>query len=266
MRAIAIMYHDVVERDGWDDSGFPGADAALYKLGREQFAAHLEAIAAVVGQPPTIVSKSPTVPKSPDERQTPLFLTFDDGGRSAYRSIAGMLEAYGWRGHFFVTAGRLDAPTFLSAREARELHERGHCIGSHSLTHPARMSHCTPAELRREWTESIEVLSDALGERVRTASVPGGYYSRAVAEAAEAAGLETLFTSEPTLRVRRVGNCLVYGRYTVQRWMSPQTAAALAAGRVAPRLRQSVYWNAKKATKAVGGEYYLRLRRALLKA
>lgn len=260
MRAIAIMYHDVVERGRWDESGFPGADAALYKLEREQFAAHLSAIAAHVTEPPA------TVTQLADANRTPLFLTFDDGGRSAYSVVAGMLEAHGWRGHFFVTANRLETPTFLSRREARELHGRGHVIGSHSLTHPSRMSHCTPAELRREWTESIELLSDALGERVTSASVPGGYYSRAVAEAASEAGIETLFTSEPTLSVRRTNSCLVFGRLTVQRWMSAETAAALACGRVAPRLRQVLYWNAKKATKRVGGEYYLRLRKALLKA
>jgi len=45
MPAIALMYHDIVDGDAYDASGFAGADAALYKLGRGEFEAHLAAIA-----------------------------------------------------------------------------------------------------------------------------------------------------------------------------------------------------------------------------
>lgn len=295
MRAIAIMYHDVVERGRWDESGFPGADAALYKLEREQFAAHLKAIAETLREAPVTVPQlraaassnaatnaaangtangaanttaassnaaNAATPRTP--RRAPLLITFDDGGQSAYTSVADMLEGYGWRGHFFVTAGRVDAPAFLTRSQIRELHARGHVIGSHSYSHPARMSHCSAEELLHEWSASVQALADILGERVVVASVPGGYYSREVAERAAEAGIETLFTSEPTARVRRVGSCLVLGRYTIQRWMSARAAASLAAGGVVPRVRQVIYWNAKKTTKALGGQYYLKLRKALL--
>ena len=38
------MYHDVVAAGDEDTSGFPGRDAALYKITPEAFAAHLDAI------------------------------------------------------------------------------------------------------------------------------------------------------------------------------------------------------------------------------
>ena len=90
--------------------------------------------------------------------------------------------------------------------------------------------------------------------------MPGGQYSRQVAEAAAATGIKTLFTSEPTTRCAEVGGCLVIGRYAIQRWMTPAVAAGMASGQFAPRFRQWLWWEIKKITKTLGGDYYLRLR------
>ena len=46
MQALAIMYHDVVENEDFGSSGFPGEGAHVYKLRREDFERHLDAIAA----------------------------------------------------------------------------------------------------------------------------------------------------------------------------------------------------------------------------
>ena len=46
MQALAIMYHDVVENGDFESSGFPGEGAHVYKLRREDFERHLDAIAA----------------------------------------------------------------------------------------------------------------------------------------------------------------------------------------------------------------------------
>ncbi|HEV3467914.1 MAG TPA: polysaccharide deacetylase family protein [Pyrinomonadaceae bacterium] len=260
MPAIALMYHDVVDGDAYDASGFAGADAALYKLGRAEFEAHLAAIAASGAARPVTVAEL----GGPGGAARPLLLTFDDGGVSAYTHAAPALERRGWRGHFFVTTGRVGTPGFLSREQILDLDRRGHVVGSHSATHPARMARCGYEEVLREWRSSAAFLSDILGRAVTAASVPGGYYSRRVAEAADEAGIRHLFTSEPTAGLHKVGGCLVVGRYAVQRWTTPRAAAAIAAGRLAPRLRQAVLWNAKKATKAVGGEFYLRARKALI--
>lgn len=262
MRTISLMYHDVVARGSDDASGFPGSDAALYKLDRDQFALHLAAIRGAVRSPLSSV----LAPQTQDSASPPVFITFDDGGVSAHSCIADMLEEFGWKGHFFVTAGRVGSPGFVTADHVRDLHRRGHVIGSHSWSHPLRMSHCAPDDLALEWRRSVDALSDMLGERVSTASVPGGYYSSKVAEAAGNAGIEVLFTSEPTSRSRRVQRCLVLGRYTIQRWTSPRAAAAIAAGRAVPRLRQLLLWNAKKLSKRIGGEYYLKVRETILRA
>ena len=146
----------------------------------------------------------------------------------------------------------------------RELHRRGHIIGSHSLSHPVQMSRCTREEMLEEWSESVKVLSEILGDRVRVASVPGGHYSKQVAQTAAQSGIEILFTSEPTVSASVVDGCIVLGRYVIQRWTSPETAAAIAAGKLAPRFRHTIFWNAKKGLKAVAGNYYAKARKSPL--
>jgi peptidoglycan/xylan/chitin deacetylase (PgdA/CDA1 family) len=260
MKAISLVYHDVTERGGADASGFPGGDAALYKLERAQFESHLRAIAAAVTESPARVSDVLTH----GLKQTPLLLTFDDGGVSAYTVTADMLERAGWRGHFFITTDFIETQGFLSRAQIRELHERGHVIGSHSCSHPVRMSHCSTQEALDEWRVSVEKLSDIIGEAVTTGSVPGGFYSRMIAETASCAGLRVLFNSEPVTVGREVDGCLVLGRYSIQRGTTPEVAARLAAGRLAPRLKQAFGWNAKKVFKKLGGRYWLKARKALL--
>src|SRR2546428_9627226 len=123
------------------------------------------------------------------------------------------------------------------------------------------MASCTWDQLIHEWAKSAAILSELLGEPMRIASVPGGAYSRRVAEAAAVAGITALFTSEPTSRCRQVDGCLVVGRYSVRRGTPARVAAALASGRLLPRLPPPCFWNCKKLAKALGGARYLALPR-----
>jgi peptidoglycan/xylan/chitin deacetylase (PgdA/CDA1 family) len=243
MKEIALLYHDVVGGDGFESSGFPGGDAAIYKLPRKTFLRHLDAIAKA----------NPNV-----------LLTFDDGGVSGYSYIADELEERGWRGYFFTATNWIGKPGFLNVSQIRDLRERGHIIGSHSCSHPSRISRYTLGDIIHEWSRSSAILTDILGERVLTASVPGGYYSEKVARAAAIAGLETLFTSEPTTHTDLVEGCAVKGRFMIQRNTSARTAAALARGAVIPRFKQFVWWNSKKVLKALGGRAWLNFRKRVL--
>jgi peptidoglycan/xylan/chitin deacetylase (PgdA/CDA1 family) len=253
MQALAIMYHDVVENGDFESSGFPGENAHIYKLRREDFELHLEAIAGAPAEVGTVGQLE----------GRPVLLTFDDGGVSSHHPIADLLERRGWRGHFFITTDRIGTPGFLTETQLRELHRRGHIIGSHSRSHPTRMAALSRAELDAEWRESLARLSEVLGDPVKVASVPGGYFSRDVAESAAAAGVEALFTSEPTAAVEMRGGCRVLGRYVVQRGMPPAWSAGFATGNPAYCWRQSALWKAKRVAKSVGGGRYLQLRQAI---
>lgn len=258
---IALLYHDVTEPGDDDASGFAGPGAARYKISPREFADHLAAVAVRVSAPPAVAEDVL------NRRCTSgsWLLTVDDGGVSAISQIADLLDKLGWFAHFFVTTGYIDTPGFLTCQQICELAERGHIIGTHTCTHPARMSCCSWEQLVEEWQSSQEVLSDILGKRVVCGSVPGGYYSPAVARAAACAGLRVLFTSEPTARCWEVEGCLVLGRYTVYRGVSAEATASMAVGNWLPRFQQSIVWRVKKLAKWVGGTAYLGIRERLLR-
>ena len=239
------MYHDLVTAGEDDRSGFPGRDAALYKVTVARFEEHIEALSTL------------------GSRDSGFIITFDDGGVSALET-ATILERYGFIGYFFVTTNYIGTPGFLTADQIRDLHRRGHVIGSHSCSHPLRMGHCAWPQVVDEWAQSCGVLQQIVQAKVRSASVPGGDFSPGVAEAAALAGITLLFTSEPTVGFRQAFGLRLHGRLTIQRWTTTETVRGLAAGEWLPRARQAAIWNAKKLTKRVGGAQYLKLRRLLI--
>lgn len=247
MKITSLCYHNVITGSAFDASGFPGVDVAAYKLDVTTFQRHLEAIEdevqahAKARRPGSVLDLW-----NGSQRQSGCLLTFDDGGASGITTIAPMLENFGWHGHFFITTDYMDAPGFLTREQIRELRRRGHVIGSHSCSHHGRMSSHTPERLVREWGISKEILSGLLGEEVTTASVPSGYFSRRVAEAAAVVGLKGLFTLEARGLVESLGGCMVFGRYLVKRNSPPRLAAKLAVGSVYPCATQWLFWNVKK--------------------
>ena len=255
MYALGLEYHDVFDGNDPDSSGFSGSGPASYKISLATFRKHLAAIAE---REPHVVSVVDWL--QAQDKSTPLFLTFDDGGCSASRSVADALEAYGWHGHFLVTAGQIGTRTFLSGSAIRDLHSRGHTIGTHSLSHPMMMGALSRDEILREWQQSITVLAEILGHPILVGSVPGGFYTTRVGETAAKAGLKALFTSAPTTRIARSDGCAILGRYTLRSWSTAQTAAKLAAGYVLPRAGQWVLYRSLSAIRSLAGDNYTRLR------
>ena len=256
MRQVSLMYHDVVASGCWDESGFPGAAAAHYKLENGEFARHLDVLMRSGLSFGIVDVRAP----SPGPQ---CLLTFDDGGASAVR-VGAALTARDMRGHFFITTSRIGTPGFVSAQDLRGLRRAGHVIGSHSHTHPAEISRLPARQLREEWQLSVERLGDLLGEPIEVASIPGGFYSDAVARAAESAGIRVLFTSEPTTRVGVADTCHVLGRYALWRGMDARQALALARGEGGVRARQWLTWNLKKPAKRWAGPAYRFARTHLL--
>jgi peptidoglycan/xylan/chitin deacetylase (PgdA/CDA1 family) len=254
MRAISLMYHDVIP-----DSTEAAALLRItpYSLTDAQFRSHLRSIRA---QAPVQVIEGFRLWDSPK----PIFLTFDDGDVSGITHAAAALEEHGWRGHFFVTTDWIGKPHFMNRSQILEMRRRGHVIGSHSCSHPERMSHLTSGELIKEWTDSCAVLGEILSEDVFVASVPAGYYSREVGRAAAAAGIKVLFTSEPTTATHIEQGCLILGRYCIQSQMACDVSGKIADARLAPRWGQTVAWETKKVLKTMLGESYFKIRSWLL--
>lgn len=238
---VHLLFHDIYVSDP-RESGFSSPAADRYKLSVQQFDRELAAIAASAA------------------RALPFSLTFDDGGRSFYTVIADRLEAQGWRGQCFVVTDCIDRPGFLTRAQIRELVERGHVIGSHTASHPPQLHRRGHDAIVGEWRTSIAILEDILCHPVVTASVPGGCYSRGVAEAAGEAGVISLFTSEPVRASHRVGACGVHGRFTLRGNSSPGLSGRLVSS-AAPLSRWGMWaqWNAKALVKPMLGPRYVRV-------
>lgn len=258
---VTMLYHDVAEIADFSSTGFTDVLADTYKLTPSDFVAHLDAIAAVRKDAPVLVneqSKSRT-------NKSPWTITFDDGGVTALHPTADLLDARGWRAHYFITTGRTGTPGFLDADGVRELKQRGHLIGAHSVTHPSRMADLDDVSLLREWKESRDALESMLQAPVRVGSVPGGLYTDRVAQAAARAGLEILFNSEPTRRIRSVDGCIVLGRYAFKTQSPTQLVADLASENMLTMFNQWCTWNAKTAVKRISPSAFRVIRRLLTK-
>src|SRR5262249_57802645 len=123
MRVVSLLYHDVVPCGDFESSGFPGGDAAIYKLELPEFEQHLNAIHAVISRPATVRELSHLQTRA-------TLLTFDDGGSSAHTCIADLLERLGWRGHFFVTTNWIGQRGVLTPAQIRGPSIPGHLIRS----------------------------------------------------------------------------------------------------------------------------------------
>jgi peptidoglycan/xylan/chitin deacetylase (PgdA/CDA1 family) len=260
IRTVSLMYHDVIERAEFKRSGFTGVGADRYKIDLAVFSKHLAALEEAglkTGSPEIQTGNSPT--------RCPCFhITFDDGGACSL-CAADSLERHGFQGYFFVPTDYIGKPRFLAIRDVVELVARGHIVGSHSKSHPEKMSQLGADDIFREWLESIDRLNEIVGQSTTTASIPNGRYSRTVANCAAKAGIQHLFTSEPRVNCQRFGQCVVSGRYTILGNTPSKNVVALALGTSLARSRQVASWNARKCLKFAGGAIYEKARSYLLR-
>lgn len=231
---LVLLYHDVLKSSG-ETSGFRGTDTADYKLPIHVFEAQVKSIAG---------------------QKKPIVFTFDDGGVSALTNVAPLLEQYGFKGHFFIPSAYVGQPGFLSENQVKELYRMGHIIGSHGHSHRS-LSHMPYTEILKEWQDSKKILSDITGSEITEASLPGGWYSRAVAKAAGEAGIKTLYTSEPAVKSYPVESCIVSGRFNI----NEQTDISGVLNDTGYRDELHRSWRRKELLKRLLGKWYLGLRK-----
>jgi peptidoglycan/xylan/chitin deacetylase (PgdA/CDA1 family) len=257
MKQITLMFHDIVVDDDFDASGFPGTGSLSYKISAHDFQEFIRLIESTISHAPAVVGQDV------EDRQCPVYLTFDDGGKGAMQA-AEILDRRNWKAHFFITTDYIGERGFVTSSDIIDLHKAGHVIGSHSCDHTPRMSLCPYDDILTQWRESKAKLEDILGVSVQAASLPNGYYSKKVAQAASQTGIRYLFTSEPVANTWNVSDCQVFGRYAIWQKTNPIVATDIANGKFPPRLKQYVNWNAKKIAKITLGKFYLQIRSAII--
>ncbi len=258
MHAVSLLFHDLYVTDP-RESGYRSHGADRYKLSTAAFDAQIRGITRARRDMPLLAAELAAFHVTDRTAGHPFLVTVDDGGVSYYTLLADRLEALGWRGHCFVSTDAIGTSGFLDASQIRALDARGHVIGSHTASHPARFSTCGADRMRQEWTHSRQVLEDLLGHAVAVASVPGGYYSRTVAHTARDAGLLTLFTSEPVTPIHDEDGCRVIGRFTIRHGDAPDAAGRLVRSTPWARWGAWARWNAKGLVKPILGPAYGRV-------
>lgn len=246
MNSIALGFHDILY-DGVDDSGFTGNDAFHYKLDGEQFAAILALSEDCEARAEGMLSVE---------------FTFDDGGDSAKRA-ADILERENRRGHFFVATQFVGANRFLGVGDLRDLHARGHVIGSHSHSHPIPFDRLTIADARSEWSRSCGLLRDWLGAPVLSGALPGGGISHHALLAASESLLTTIYTSEPTgMRWTPMPGLECVGRFSATRGSTLSSLRKVIEDDGFSRRRIQAFWNAKRCIKSIAWPVWNYARRS----
>ena len=129
-------------------------------------------------------------------------LTFDDGWRDGLTVAAPLLARLGVRATFFVCpegfgnhiAAYGDAGVIMTEDEARQLHETGMELASHTMSHRA-VKELSDGDLRHEMVASREAVEAITGEPCLTLAYPSGNHDRRVEQAAADAGYQLAFAT-----------------------------------------------------------------------
>ena len=142
---------------------------------------------------------TPTAP-----RRRCVVLTFDDGYADLSEYVFPELETRGIPAVVFAVTdrqvanwmdwGELDPLPLLTRTQLKEAAERGIEIASHTRTH-ARLTECSPSQLKHEVEGSKKILEDLLGREVRHFCYPYGAFNEKVIDAVREAGYHTACTT-----------------------------------------------------------------------
>jgi peptidoglycan/xylan/chitin deacetylase (PgdA/CDA1 family) len=133
-----------------------------------------------------------------------LQMAFDDGNLSDYSEAFPRLLNLQRGGLFFVCAGRINAPRYLSAAQLREMHAAGMTIGSHGFDH-IDWRVATDQQLQRETTGARDRIEDVIGASVAAAAVPFGSFDGRTLQYLRGAGFTRFFTSSGGFATGRSG-------------------------------------------------------------
>jgi peptidoglycan/xylan/chitin deacetylase (PgdA/CDA1 family) len=189
-------------------------------------------------------------------------ITVDDGCETDLLATAPILRQFGFGGTFYVVAGFLDKPGYLSVSQLRELSGLGFEIGCHSMTHPY-LSDLDDSSLLHEITDSKNVLEQVLGQSVRHFSCPGGRYDSRAIGVAKNAGYHSFGTSTPRANSASTDRFSL-GRVAITRGLNQSAFGNLCRGNGLWKfgLRVGIRDSAKRV---LGNSAYDRVRAILLR-
>ena len=121
-------------------------------------------------------------------------ITFDDGYDDNAVNAAPILGRFGFPSTVFVSPLQIGTPGFMTWDQVRGAQAQGMTIGSHTLHH-TYLPPLSEAQVKRELTESKQLIEQQIGRPVHWLSYPIGGYTPTITRLAEAAGYRAAFTT-----------------------------------------------------------------------
>jgi len=149
-------------------------------------------------------------------------ISFDDSNESDVLIALPALLERRMTAQFFLVAGRLGSPTFLSAEHVREMAAKGMGIGSHGMSHRPWLG-MTSSSRQAELIDARRLLEDIVGSPVVEAACPMGLYDRRLLGDLRRLGYQRVYTSDRA--AARRDNWL-QPRYSVRREDTPESMRA----------------------------------------
>lgn len=190
-----------------------------------------------------------------------LSLTFDDGWESDYSIVFPLLQEYGMKATFFVIAGQVGKPGYVSWQQLREMASAGMAIGSHTMNHPY-LTTLSAEEKYQECLNSKKQIEAMIERDVCSFSFPHGDYDRECVAIVRSAGYTHIATSEPGLvadKDRTIKRNALNASHS-----SRDIGALLHPSRMEIFGRQSQYHIRFLLKKMLGTQRYLQLRSKLV--
>ena len=189
-------------------------------------------------------------------------ITFDDGTETDLIAAAPILKEAGFNATFYVTAGFVGNPGYMSSVQLRELHALGFEIGCHSMTH-AYLDDLDPQAMRREIFDAKKMLEDTIGGTIEHFSCPGGRYNDQARDLVREAGYLSMATSRvransPATDPYSLGRAAILRDTSIAKFERICTAEALWQMRLSETLLCVV-------KRAMGNSIYDRCRSILLR-
>lgn len=130
----------------------------------------------------------------PNDNQ--IAVTFDDGAYSDFSIAVPILRKYRIPATFFITVNYIGKQGYVEWDDLRQMSDMGMSIQSHSLNH-VFLSDLDEKNLYAELSESKRLLEKNIGKPVHYISLPGGFCSKRVLDAAKHCGYKAVCTSVP---------------------------------------------------------------------
>lgn len=208
MKIPVLMYHDVLTE--LDVSGDTFKSVPPYGVDARAFEEQLKLLADS-GYKSILFEELESV--LPNQKY--VILTFDDGLAGNFKLALPILKKYGFRAVFYVIAGSVGKPGYMTWDELKTLSGSGMSVQSHTLNHES-LETLSMDTVNHELRESRKIIEKKLGSTVNSISFPHGSYNARIIKAAFDNGYTFICTSDMVVNSDFSAKPAVFGRIAVK--------------------------------------------------